>query len=240
MEDASTEDEESLPPEPARVAARAMILSAVAHRGLVEDDEDRQGAEVRRGEVCRWLARLGVEGELEEAENFLLRTPIGQLDRRNAVDASWRSEGMVVLAWALGRAELPRYDEPCVPSEVANELGFLAERSGTALAAPSLRAREDIEDLAGTYLAIHWRLVEYQLRRAFFDFAGFLPRWTLGPLRPSELDLIDRDLGIRGERIVRAPEESYYQTVSITQERHRAFDWLIGFEPVYSEVPTST
>ncbi len=239
MEDNST-DFESFPPDPTRVAARAIVLSAVTYRGLIEFDENKQEAEDRRGQLGRWLASLGVEGELEEWENFLLRTPVGQLDRQNMIDASWRSEGMLVLAWALGRAELPRYDEQCDPADVATKLGFLAERSATALAAPSLQAFEDIEELAGTYLAIHWRLREYRRAPGFVDFASYLPRWALGPVRPSELDLIDNDLGIRGERIDRASAESFYQTCSIAQERHQAFNWLLGFAPVYSDVSTDT
>jgi hypothetical protein len=147
---------------------------------------------------------------------------------------------MVVLAWALGRAELPRYDQQCDPADVATKLGFLAERSATALAAPSLQAFEDIDELAGTYLAIHWRLREYQRAPGFIDFASYLPQWALGPVRPSELDLIDNDLGICGDRIDRAPESSYFPALSIARERHQAFNWLLGFAPVYSEVSTDT
>ena len=103
------EDFTPIPPDHNRVAARALVLAAVCCRGLIEKDSEKAGAET---------------------------TPLGKLDRKATIDASWRSEGMVVLAWALHNAQLPGVQAQCEPSDVANEMGFLGERENTLLHSP--------------------------------------------------------------------------------------------------------
>jgi hypothetical protein len=61
-----------------------------------------------------------------------------------------------------------------------------------------------------------------------------------GPLTLSDVSLIDGDLAIRGERIDRIPEDWYHRALSIARERHKAFNWLLGFDPVYSWVEAPT
>ena len=237
-----TPGNERIAPDAARVAARALALAAVACRGMTECDDDKHRAESRRHHVCRWLDRLGVANELEESESSLIRTPLGLLDRQSMIDASWRSEGMLVLAWSLGRVELPRYDDydQYDSFDAANKLGFLAERSETVLARPLLRARAEIAHWANTYLTVHWRLRQHSIDRAPMDLADYVSQCVWGPLTLAEVELIDGDLGIRGERIDRVPYDWYYRTFSVTRERHQALNWLLGFGPAYSEVATDT
>src|SRR4051794_3367171 len=108
-------DEELLPPDAFRVAARATVLAAVAYRGFIENEKrsDENGAENVRQRIVTWLDDLGVSSELEAAEANLLATPVGGLDERTRIDTCWRSEGLVVLAWALHRATLPAVHSIC-------------------------------------------------------------------------------------------------------------------------------
>ena len=62
----------------------------------------------------------------------------------------WQSEGLVVLAWALGHAELPAYYAQCEPSDIANQIGFLGSRETTALHEPRLRDSAEIEKWVDT------------------------------------------------------------------------------------------
>jgi hypothetical protein len=59
-------------------------------------------------------------------------------------------------------------------------------------------------------------------------------------LRLDDLDLTELDLAICGRRIDRAPEDDREQTRSIVMERHKAFNWLLGSRPIYSQVSTET
>src|SRR5262249_10924690 len=100
MDHGSSEDGR-IAPSVARVAARAIALVAVTCRGFIEVTEDRDEAETRRLHLCNWIERLGVANELEEHEASLIETPHGLLDQQSALDTTWRSEGLVVLAWSL-------------------------------------------------------------------------------------------------------------------------------------------
>jgi len=240
MDEGSEDQEVCVPPEAQRVAARANVLAAVSCRGLIEKNENRLAAEELRSRVVAWLIRLELDHEMEEEERSLLATRLGALEDRSRVDASWLSEGMVVLAWALGCADLPRYDEQCDPKSIADRMGFLADRPRTCLAAPRLRDSTEIEHWTDTYLTLHWRLQQFSLDRSPMDFVNFVSRCTWGPLTTEELELIDGDLAVQGHRIDRISEGSYRTALSIAQERHRAFNWLLGGGPKYSEVTTDT
>ena len=45
----------------------------------------------------------------------LLKTPLGKLAKKDGVDTDWRTEGLAVLAWALGKYELPNYETQAGP-----------------------------------------------------------------------------------------------------------------------------
>ena len=233
-------DTELCPPSPERVAARTIVFAAVACRGAIEQDADDPGAEDLRKRVWSWLEELGLLEEAEERERRVLSTSLGSLSRKDRVNASWRSEGMVVLAWALRRAELPAYHEQCEPSDVANPLGFLDERESTLLAVPQLRPSAEIEHWADTYLTLHWRLRQFSIDSKTLDFVSYVASCKWGPLTLDELEVVGTDLAIGGVRVDAVSESEFQSTLSITQERHQAFNWLLGEESVYSQVTTDT
>jgi hypothetical protein len=227
------------PPTGDRVAARAMVLAAVSCRGLIEKDSHKPKAEEFRKTIRPWLDYIGAGRELEPDEAALLSTPLGQLDKRTALNATWRAEGMVVLAWALGWASLPPIHEECEPSDVAVAMGFLDEQQNTLLHCPCLRDRAEIDRWEGAYLTVHWRLRQWSIEPGPMDFVTFVSACDWG-LCLDELEVLDRDLAIGGVRIDKIDHAVYHEALSITQERHQAFNWLSGFEPVYSDVTTDT
>lgn len=228
------------PPTAERVAARALVLSAVSCRGCIEEHAGKPGAEELRQEIRGWIEDIGVAAELEQAEAALLSTPLGELDDKTVINATWRSEGMVVLAWALGYVQLPPVHVECEPSDVAHVLGFLHERENTPLHCPHLRDSAEIEHMMETYLALHWRLVEFSIHPGTTDFVRYASDGTLGPLPLDELEIQDRDLAIDGIRIDKVDYAAYRHALSIAQERHKALNWLLGFEMIYSDVTTDT
>src|SRR5579871_3433374 len=151
-----------------------------------------------------------------------------------------RSEGMVVLAWVLGRASLPMFDVQCEPSEVANAMGFLAERESTVLPHPLLRDASEVSVGEETYLTLHWRLRQFSTDSKPMDLAAYVAACDWGPLRLDQVKLCEGDIAIDGVRIDRLPHAVFRQTLSIVQERHRAFNWLIGWDSLYSQVTTDT
>jgi hypothetical protein len=119
-------------------------------------------------------------------------------------------------------------------------VGYLAERRKARLEHPVLRDQDEIEAMAETYLALHWRLREFGLRQGPMDFAHYASTCNWGPLRVVDLEILDGDLAIDGVRLDQVEYRRYRQALSITQERHQAFNWLLGSEPVYSDVTTDT
>ncbi len=224
-------------PAPDRVAARALALAAVCCRGLIEQDAAEPGAEALRINVLNWLEAVGIQGEIEPREFELLLTPLGKLDLKGAMDAGWRSEGMIVLGWALNETPLPAIQEQCEPIDCANRLGFLAELQNTCLRNPALRPSDEIESFAKTYLTLHWRL---RTGRREIDLPDCVARCNWGPLQLDGLEILHRDLAIYGVALNDLPEEQFRELISITQERHQALNWLLGYERIYSQVTTDT
>lgn len=237
----TTEDEFLLkPPDANRVAARALVLSAVSCRALIEKDAHEAGAETLRQGVVHWLDSIGVTGEMEPAEIALLSTPLGKLDRKTQLNATWQCEGMVVLAWALNCAELPPVHIECEPIDTALAMGFLDDRANTPLYRPVLRHRSEIEAWADIYLTLHWRLRQFSWEPGPMDFVAYVSACKWASLRLDRLEILDGDLAIDGVCIDKVANATYRRTLSITQERHQAFNWLLGFEPLYSHVTTDT
>jgi hypothetical protein len=230
-------DEETLvPPTPLRVARRALILAGVTCRGFIERDIE---SEPLRQRVIEWMNASDLASELEPHEASLLRTPVGHLTEQQSIDAGWRCEGLVVLAWALGSHDLPAHDESVHPKEVADVLGFL-DAAPAALGMPILRPPSDLQLCSNLLLALHWRLREFSRSRRPIDFAGLLQTARFGPLEIDDLRLVEGDLAIGYLPISAAPEAEFSRCLSIAMERHQAVNWLRGYADVYSEVPVDT
>lgn len=229
------------PPLPRRVAERAVVLSAVLARAFIDQDVGNPKAERFRAELLAWLRDVGVEHEIEDGERALLTSQLGRVQPKVIVDATWQSEGLAVLAWALGRLALPAYDEPCDPKSAADAVGYLSTAEARALLeSVELRPAPDLAKLGQVMFALHWRLEEFRLRRSAIDFATVARETWFGPLDLTGLRLVKGDLALRGTPIVRAPADLVRTCSSSARERHRAINWILGHHPVWSKTPTST
>ncbi|MGE3807486.1 MAG: DUF4272 domain-containing protein, partial [Gemmataceae bacterium] len=258
IEDVSPDDEEDfysgaagveteeqtplIPPKAARVARRAVVLAAVAGRGLLEQqDHSDHDTETQRQRLLHWLEELGVADEPEEGEWQILRSAIGELEPQAAIDAAWRFEGLAVLAWALGLAEIPPHDKLVDPGQVLPAIGFLSQSGGRDfLDRAALRPVGEINGFAHHQFAVHWRLHEFAARPAHLDFADFANSTWFGPLDETRLRLLDGDLALGSHTLSHAPKEALDTALNTAQERHRAANWLCGFAQIYSLTDIST
>jgi hypothetical protein len=240
MPETIDDDPERISPNAERVAARAMVLAAVSCRGAIEKDFAKPGAEKLRQQILPWLELIGAATELEPRESSLIATPLGQLDKKAEINAAWKSEGMCVLAWALRSTELPAVHIQCDPAHTANSMGFLDVRENTPMNAPVLRDEDEIGNWADTYMTLHWRLRLIESNPGPMDYVACIEKATWYPHRLDDLDLLDNDVAIDGVRIDNLEYSKYREILSIAQERHQAFNWLLGFEDLYSQVTTDT
>src|SRR6266436_2119388 len=89
---------------------------------------------------------------------------------------------------------------------------------------PRLRDSGEISVAEETYLTLHWRLRQFSIEPRPMDFAAYVSSCNWGPLRLDQLELCEGDLAIRGVRIDRLDYAAFRRTLSIVQERHRAFN----------------
>ncbi len=235
------EDDEDYPPPPLeRVRDRAWVLSCVVARAFAETFDDRAEAATLQSRILTWIHDVGFDDEFEYEEREMVEADLGSLDQQTVVNGTWRSESLAVLAWALGRYEVPAHDELADPSGVAHSVGFLAENARDEASDLELRSEEEIAARGAVLLGLHWRVRDFTIRPEAMDFAEFARDSWFGGFPLEGIALADGDLSIDGVPIADAPQESFDRCQSIAVERHQAVNWLQGCNPVFSEVDTST
>jgi hypothetical protein len=234
------------PPTPQRVARRAVALMAVTGRAVVEREfrsknYSAEDADRVLGDLREWVTDLDVWDEFEPAEAEALEAKPGKLTDRRFTDSMWRIEGLEVLGWALGRTELPRYDEISNVDDVWAGLGFRSTRAaGELLAAPTLRSMDKLQAFRKQMLGFHWRLREWFVRPKKMDFRAFAADCWFGSFDVSAFDLIDDELALRGHRLDEVPDDVIGVANGIALERHLAINWLCYGPAVYSETYVGT
>jgi len=235
-------EEEPQPPDARRVALRALCLAAVCGRGFLETEEmPPKEAETNRSRLASWSGELALETEYEAAEGNLIQQPIGTLQQQAVINASWHLEGLGVLAWALGKFELPAYDQMVDAGVLFPAVGFLDLNKATSLlSSASLRSAAELQTLKRQCFALHWRLRDFSLKPKPLDFRSFARESWFGPLDVSSARFCEDDLALGDVSIAKAPASAFRTALGIVQERHRAVNWLSGGARLYSETDTST
>lgn len=244
--DAEVVDEEEYdepePPTPQRVARRALALTSVSARATLEMDASQlDSPEELRGHLLEWVEALEIRDELEPEEWKVLQRPVGGLEQQDHINAMWRVEGLAVLAWALGRHDLPPDDALVVPSEIYPAMGFLDPTMGrSVLETAELRSSEELQEMQIHLLMLHWRIRNYSIQPEPFDFVAFSKACWFGEFDISTFRIIDNDLAIGEAAIHDADSEHRSIVQSLAHERHLAINWLLGYSEKYSDTDTST
>ncbi len=236
------EDAEPEPPSTERILKRALCMAAVAIRSRAEETGD---VENFRDEFLPWLAREGLEEELEPWERESLNAPQGGLSDHD------RSEGLCLpascnmLAWALSFTDLPRPDKRPMAADMLAPLGF------ESLSPPPIpvadlheraqrRSPEEIEYANTFCLAIHWRYVQYQIRPEPEDFLELSKITAWREFDISGPWIVDGDLGFEGASIHELGPDDMPVGFMLATYRHKASNWLAGDNSVFSKVSIDT
>jgi hypothetical protein len=218
-------------PSPMRVAQRLLVMAALTERGLLDvSEEDTVMREDRRDELVQLLKEINAWGEATHDEQKTLQVAIGALDEAHAWNMSWLAEGVLVLAWALGRSELPPYDEEA-------DLGLLWQLAGLTKGGASaarlvsmaqLRPEEEIRSGSDQILAIHWRLRKFEQDGQPRDLAAFAAKAWTGALDLGMARVVDGDLAIDDVALADCEESRREVVAAIVAERHKMMRWLMG------------
>jgi hypothetical protein len=113
-----------------------------------------------REDILAWLKETGLWDELSPLElKFVTSEPPTQ---QQSIDASWRSEGLTVLLWALGKIEkLPQPDEQC-DTAIFQELlpPFIEVSEADFITSATRRSDAVLLEMADALLDFHWQACE--------------------------------------------------------------------------------
>lgn len=236
-------EEEPVPPSASRVAQRALCLTAVSARGLLEMNL-LQGNEpaYSHSDVLAWLNGLDIEDELEPQERAFLRTNPREASEPDTLDAVWRLEGLGVLAWALGLKPMAPYDQVVDTDSLLDTLGFQPDpgRAEGLLKNPVLKSPNALAKFQEQMFAFHWRLVDFRVNGKEVNYRKMQEECWFGPLDLSWAEFAGDDLAIQGLPITQVDPDVAGMVSSIAMERHLAANWLMGESEVYSETDVST
>jgi hypothetical protein len=180
---------------------------------------------------------------LEAPERTFLKSTAGGAEEKVSAAASWRREGLAVLAWALEQFELPAYDAPVVPPDAAHlSVGFQDPQIARALIARGqLRPRAEVDRLAARLTVVSWRLQQFAIMPGPMDLVAFLRKFSsFADTWLEGLRIMDGDLAIGAQPLAQAPAEAVQLCRTLTMERQIAAYWLQGDAPAYSAVQPVT
>ena len=238
MDSADCDGDEPVPHSASKAARRALILATVVCRGSIDHGAGDLDAESLYVRIPDWLTRQMLWDVVEPNEEAMLRAPLGMLEAKDVLWATWYVEGLAVLAWALKYFEFPKHEEQVEPYVVANALWFLDEHAGHVITDAELRKPAELEACRELLYAIHCRLRYYVRSRTPVDFTHWIEKEWLDILGVNADELIvHNDLAIDGKAISEVKEERLQELMSIIQERSRAIIWLVDGYAGYSQTP---
>lgn len=147
VSDEEHEDEEDRIRDADAIARRALVLFAVV---AIACGEDKQ-------ELTAWLRAEDLWSELTPTELEFLSSE--SPSERQVINASWRSEALVPLLWALGLLQaMPDATEACVPSSFGKFLPpYAAVSVRTFIESVQRRTDEELWATADKILDLHWK-----------------------------------------------------------------------------------
>lgn len=187
-------------------------------------------------------------------ERTFFSTTAITMTQRQRIEASWRIEAALVLAWALRRiANLPPYDVDVNPQFLKS----LPKDPSEFIATAELRPQAEIDRRRDVAELWHWRSRTRELiergepfpsnqdfkRRGLRSFEDIV---RLAAAKAAQDGVIDEpingDFPAFGKAYRDLSEQEWAKIRSITMERHFALNWLCGYAPGgrWDETPTGT
>ncbi len=228
-------------------AERLIVLGAVCRRAFLEmrpEGVEGDGADGERFDLASWLREEGVEAAATPRERRLLATPVGRLEPDVAAGASWQSEALLVLGWALRLVEeLPPYDAVADPAALLAVVPAPWETTDAFRRDARLRDETEIAVERERAELWHWRAGMANLLREApaADRAELLAAIAEVGREAATArlvaHLVDGDFPVRGRAYRDIDPASLADLDAVAAERLAALNWLCGFGTSWDDVP---
>lgn len=259
----------SSPPSAAEVADRLVALKCCVVWAMIapprevlgpmrarwsekERDAFEEQAEEKRYAFWTPIDDTPVGDALTPHERELAESSMSSMTAEQQIEASWWTEAIAVLAWALGlEPALPPWDrlaDPDVVQRVPNPPQLAAFREKA-----TLRSADALERARAAAELWHWRSRTRELHEGGFEMPEDLKREGVKSLDDivkvtaahaaveGAFDApIAYDFPVRGKPYKDVDDAIWSELRSIAVERHRALNWLCGRAPGNRWDETST
>ena len=102
--------------------------------------------------------------------------------QHDIVNATWRLEGLGILAWALTRLDVAPHDQLADPGVLLPSICMLnGGNAAELLANPKLRPVDELKRMRERLFAVNWRLTDFRLRSRAMDFREFAAHRMVWP-----------------------------------------------------------
>ena len=127
-------------PEADVVAARALMVGALLERARLESTRD----EARFTALKAWVDALGLFGNLGPDGVELFESKLGSWSDEDIESVDWTAEELLLLLWALGKAELPTLEARADAAVLVAKLPLLSQ-SEAFIDEATLRPLDELE-----------------------------------------------------------------------------------------------
>ncbi|MCC6528052.1 MAG: DUF4272 domain-containing protein [Polyangiaceae bacterium] len=196
-----------------------------------------QRANTERDAYWKKVKAIGLWGELTPRERAFAGTTVATMTSQQQLDAAWLTEAIAVLSWALAaRDTLPSYDGP-VDHDVVH--AHLSEHA-------TLRPEAELERERAKAELWHWRAHQRELAERGTPFSPSPPMRSAGVTTRDDLVRhtakvghdkgylpapVDGDFPVNGKAYRALSAGAFAAVRTLSVERHRALNWLLGRAP---------
>lgn len=229
------DDELDIQPWPVlELIGRAVALTSVARRGLLEVDEDLDvfSKETDRFELSTW-ARTELTNWITDAELAALNTPIGDLSEEQMLLADEALYAGGAIVWALRGVTdeyMPMPDTDEFLAAVLNWAPTPWDKVRQLQKRVRLRSDQDLADERERMELWYWRGSEDVSPD---DLAEVVAEINEIDLMPT----VDGDLAAGDAAFGSLPEDDRDDLVWIAEQRLRALNWVCGFGESWETAP---
>jgi len=135
----------------------------IARRALALFSTVSLAFQAPREDILNWLKSEGLWSELSPSELEFVSAE--RPTRKQIINASWKSEALIVLLWAIRKIDqLPAPNEQCDTALFKLHLPPFVEMSVSSFISEAARRSDDILiDMADHILQLHWRARDARL-----------------------------------------------------------------------------